>query len=656
MKKLGSLSALIFLLFSLMIGSCSDSSVTDFKPTGQAALTSSPGSNPPATVGVTVTPSSGLSALGTATVSATVRDSTGANVPDGTTVSFTINNTSLGTIDPSAKTVSGIATGTFKAANIAGTVTVTVTAGTITVTTPITILGADVGSIEFVDAKPSGIGVKGSGQKETSVISFLVKDVNGQPAPNGTSVTFVVSGPKGGEVLVPTTASTTNGSAQTILQSGAVAGAVRVTASTTIVNNITISSSSTGVSIGGGAPSLTHFDLSATLLRLAGFSYNNLQSTITAYVADRFGNYNVLTGTSVSFYTEAGAIDRSNVTNNQGLTTVLFRTQDPRPINVVPDTFGAFAGFLESSYTAGGVTFNPRDGWSTILATTIGEETFTDANGNGVYDAGEPFIDLGEPFIDSNDNGVWDVGEFYVDFDKNGAYTPANGIWNGNAMIWTSIDLTFTAGSPSFGPNTSRFADLSGTQINTFRIPNGGSQDIYIYVSDFNQNLLPPDSTITVTNTGGKLTGGGTFKLADGRSRGPYIIPINLSDSDGVSKKQDTASITVDITTNIASIGTVVDKMTLSGIIDFGPAISTTTLPDGASGSAYSAVVLASGGASPYTWSASGLPVGMSINSSTGVISGTLPVGVITYNVTVTVTDSTIPALTDIKGFTLAAK
>ncbi|WP_434445130.1 S8 family peptidase [Lentzea sp. E54] len=47
----------------------------------------------------------------------------------------------------------------------------------------------------------------------------------------------------------------------------------------------------------------------------------------------------------------------------------------------------------------------------------------------------------------------------------------------------------------------------------------------------------------------------------------------------------------------------------------------------------------ASGGTAPYTWSASGLPTGLSIGSSTGVVSGTASVAG-TYNVTVTATAS----------------
>ncbi|MGH7274102.1 MAG: fibronectin type III domain-containing protein, partial [Nitrospiria bacterium] len=68
--------------------------------------------------------------------------------------------------------------------------------------------------------------------------------------------------------------------------------------------------------------------------------------------------------------------------------------------------------------------------------------------------------------------------------------------------------------------------------------------------------------------------------------------------------------------------------------------ITTTSLPQGTVNTPYSTQLTASGGASPYTWSATGLPSGLIINSSTGVISGT-PSAAGSSSVTMTVTDST---------------
>ena len=57
-------------------------------------------------------------------------------------------------------------------------------------------------------------------------------------------------------------------------------------------------------------------------------------ATIEAWMADRFGNYNILQGTSVSFATDAGAIDTSNVTDAFGITDSVYRTQNPMPTDV----------------------------------------------------------------------------------------------------------------------------------------------------------------------------------------------------------------------------------------------------------------------------------------------------------------------------------
>jgi hypothetical protein len=57
-------------------------------------------------------------------------------------------------------------------------------------------------------------------------------------------------------------------------------------------------------------------------------------------------------------------------------------------------------------------------------------------------------------------------------------------------------------------------------------------------------------------------------------------------------------------------------------------AISTSALPVGTKGTAYSRTLTATGGMTPYTWSISSgsLPAGLTLNSSTGVISGTLKI------------------------------
>jgi streptogramin lyase len=78
--------------------------------------------------------------------------------------------------------------------------------------------------------------------------------------------------------------------------------------------------------------------------------------------------------------------------------------------------------------------------------------------------------------------------------------------------------------------------------------------------------------------------------------------------------------------------------------------ITSVSLPIGVLGTPYSAPTLqASGGTTPYTWTATGLPPGMSINSA-GMVSGT-PTSLGTFNPTITATDSSIPTQTAQKVF-----
>ena len=67
--------------------------------------------------------------------------------------------------------------------------------------------------------------------------------------------------------------------------------------------------------------------------------------------------------------------------------------------------------------------------------------------------------------------------------------------------------------------------------------------------------------------------------------------------------------------------------------------ITTASLPTGQTNVAYSFQPQISGGTAPFTWTVSGLPRGITANSSNGLISGTTGFGG-SYSVTISVTDS----------------
>jgi hypothetical protein len=82
--------------------------------------------------------------------------------------------------------------------------------------------------------------------------------------------------------------------------------------------------------------------------------------------------------------------------------------------------------------------------------------------------------------------------------------------------------------------------------------------------------------------------------------------------------------------------------------------LTTTSLPNGTVGAAYSSTLTATGGVTPYAWSivAGSLPAGLSLNAQSGTISGT-PTSAGTANFTVRVTDAQNPADTADKAFSL---
>ncbi len=280
------------------------------------------------------------------------------------------------TISPSTTAnSSGVASFTYKDTGGCGstlttdTVTISVAGSTTASTTQIFLTSPVANSITFTSATPSTIYLKGSGNTESSTVKFEVVDTDGNPLP-GQSVTLNLSTFAGGLLLnqgtVPVVeTSDSNGFVSVIVNSGTVPTPVRVTAA--LASGVTTVSS--GLAVVTGLPSQLNFSLSEHIINIEGWNYDGVANTYTIYAADRSANP-VPDGTAILFWAEGGQV--------QG--------------TVSTATTGGI-----SSATAAYVSAEPRpaDARVTVLAYAIGEESFLDLAGSNVYQAGDPFQDLG---------------------------------------------------------------------------------------------------------------------------------------------------------------------------------------------------------------------------------------------------------------------
>ncbi len=183
------------------------------------------------------------------------------------------------------------------------------------------------------------------------------------------------------------------------------------------------------------------------------------------------------------------------------------------------------------------------------------------------------------------------------------------------------------AGCTSSPKSSSGSATLNGLAITTSSLPNASTGIAYtasvtatggIAPYTFSASGLP--SALTISGTTGAISG-----TPAANTVGTAAVVITVTDSTQPTPQSATSQLSLNVNPG-------------------GPSITTASLPGGTAGDPYSASITATGGTTPYTYSATGLPTGLSISSGTGAITGTPAVSSEgTANVTFTVTDSTKP-------------
>jgi hypothetical protein len=482
-----------------------------------------------------------LSSGGSSSIQAVLQLTDGSLFTESTSVSFSsacIAQTTA-TVTTPVVTTSGIANTTYVAAGCSGADVITATAvvgGTpVSATGTITVAPSVIGSIIFVSATPTNVALRGTGtttNPETSTVVFRVLDQGGGPRP-GTTVNFSLNTTVGGIEVSPATAvSDVNGRVQTIVRGGTVSTPVRVTATVQGVTPV-LATQSSQLTVTTGIPDQDSFSVSVACKNVEAWNRDGVVVGVTARLSDRFNNP-VPDGTAVTFQTEGGSIvSQCTTTGGIGTCSVNWTSSNPRPTAAAPTV----------------PLGDERAGRSTILGSAIGEESFTDTNGNGSFDNTEPFADMDERFLDRNENDAREGDEPIYDFNNNSSYDLADGFFNGvlcfdtagrcNAQSTTGISsqnlIIMSHGVPT------GLVPAPGTPI----VVNAGSSVVFSSIlGDLNSNPLPQGTTVQYAISGSGLTLSTPSQFTVPCTEEPQAFPVSIIAANPASDGAFTMTVT----------------------------------------------------------------------------------------------------------------
>jgi hypothetical protein len=292
--------------------------------------------------------------------------------------------------------------------------------------------------------------------------------------------------------------------------------------------------------------------------------------------------------------------------------------------------------------------------------------TTADFNSDGIADIALANEEGSLSVLLGNGNGSFqDETDYEADEEPNGVTV---GDFNGDGILdlivanheGDNVSIFYGKGDGTFedavnvedenGPTVVVVADFNGDGVADLITSNFHADSVSILMGiegtpqilAVSTTSLPAGSVGTAYDHSVEVTGG-TLPYAWSISGGSLPAGLSLNPSTGAITGTPTSAGPANFTIHLEDfLSASVDKALSIGINPPAPLlISTTSLPDGAVGSAYAQSVAVTGGVVPYTWSitVNTLPAGLTLDTSTGAITGT-PTTIGSSTFTVHVADS----------------
>lgn len=468
--------------------------------------------------------------LGSSNISAYA--TTSVNVPvlingSASSTSIPVNFTSLcaqsgkASIDASVSSINGVASATYTDKGCSGndTVIATINDGASSRQASLQVQAPAATSLQYSSVSPADgvITLKGYGtaaRPEAAQVKFRLVDAQGNGVA-GRTLQFGLSTTTGGirfdnQQTVTTATTNAAGEATVNVQAGTLPTPVRVVASE---SGASLSTQSSGLSISSGFPDQDSMSVSVETLNMPGWDVDNVENTVIISLADHFNNP-VPDGTAVTVVASGGRVGTGTSGECKTVNstcTVKFHSQAPRP----------------------------TDGQVRITAYAIGEESFTDHDGNNAVNDENELVDIttassdiGEAFVDVDGSQSYTAGkDIPIDFNGNGAYDGPDEMYNGTLCVagfakCSSRRFTHVYGMATIVLSSARtaplysYVDAAGNDTGTQLISLGceSSASIGVYLRDTRGNILPVGSEVTFKLSG---TSANSFRLGE-----PYIFTV----------------------------------------------------------------------------------------------------------------------------------